>query len=65
MMLGVRRASVTLAANALQDAGLIKYTHGRIRIVDRRGLESVSCGCYRATQRATSYDPPMATARAC
>ena len=65
MMLGVRRASVTVAANTLQDAGLIKYSHGRIRIVDLRGLESVSCGCYRATQRTTSYNPQMLAARAC
>ncbi len=64
MMLGVRRASVTLAANTLQDAGLIKYTHGRIRIVDLGGLESASCGCYRATQKMTSYDRSMAQ-RAC
>ncbi len=65
MMLGVRRASVTIAANLLQNAGLIKYTHGKIRIVDLGGLESVSCGCYRATQRTTSYNPQMLAARAC
>lgn len=46
-MLGVRRPSVTIAAGTLQKAGLIKYTRGRIAIIDRRGLEEASCECYR------------------
>ena len=46
-MLGVRRAGVTVAAGILQKAGFIDYTHGRITIVDREGLEGAACACYR------------------
>ena len=46
-MLGVRRAGVSVAAGILQRAGLIKYSHGRVTIIDREGLEGISCECYR------------------
>jgi len=46
VMLGVRRQSVTVVASTLQAAGLITYRHGRIRILNRKGLESASCECY-------------------
>jgi CRP-like cAMP-binding protein len=46
MMLGSSRPTVTLVAGTLQKAGLIKYTHGRISILDREGLEAASCECY-------------------
>jgi CRP-like cAMP-binding protein len=46
-MLGVRRASVTTAAGALQDAGFIRYSRGRMAILDREGLENTACECYR------------------
>lgn len=47
-MLGGRRETVTVAAGRLQDAGLIHYTRGKIRIVSRKGLEQTVCECYRA-----------------
>jgi CRP-like cAMP-binding protein len=46
-MLGGRRESVTVAAGHLQDAGLIHYARGHIRILDRKGLEATVCECYR------------------
>ena len=50
-MLGTRRASVTVAAGMLQQAGLVRYTRGRVTILDVPRLEEASCECY-ATVRA-------------
>ena len=51
MMLGVRRAGVTVAAQSLQSAGLIQYAHGRITVADREGLETAACECYGVIKR--------------
>jgi CRP-like cAMP-binding protein len=48
VMLGVRRSTVSIAASTLQKAGVIRYQHGRITIVDRTGLENAACECYEA-----------------
>lgn len=47
-MLGVRRASVALAAAELQAAGFISYSRGHIKVQNRGGLESSACECYQA-----------------
>jgi CRP-like cAMP-binding protein len=49
IMLGVTRPTVTLVARTLQKAGLITYHHGHITILDREGLESAACECYRVS----------------
>lgn len=46
MMLGVRRAGMTLAVIALQARGLIRYQRGAIKVIDRPGLIEASCECY-------------------
>ncbi len=47
IMLGVHRPSVSIAAGALQQAGFIRYSRGRVVVTDRVGLEDVACECYR------------------
>jgi CRP-like cAMP-binding protein len=53
-MLGVRRPSVSIVANTLQRAGLIKYRRGHIRILDLAALEEGACECYATVK--THYD---------
>jgi CRP-like cAMP-binding protein len=53
-MLGVRRAGVTDGALKLQNLGLIRYSRGRISVLDRLGLEKRTCECYAVVKR--EYD---------
>jgi CRP-like cAMP-binding protein len=49
-MIGVPRTSVTTVAGKLQRAGLIRYSRGKILIINKPGLETASCECYRIVQ---------------
>ena len=62
-VLGTTRKSVTLAAQALQREGLISYHRGDMQILDRPGLEKVSCECYAIVKKrfdAFLTPPPTA-----
>lgn len=60
-MLGVRRPSVTLAAGALQRAGLIDSSRGMLRITNREGLEAIACDCYQLVRG--HYEQLLGTSR--
>jgi CRP-like cAMP-binding protein len=62
-LLGVRRPSVTLIAGTLQEAGLIAYKRGVIRIKDRRGLEEGSCECYAVMNELYRHIIPELSAK--
>jgi CRP-like cAMP-binding protein len=62
-MLSARRQSVTVAAGHLQDAGLIQYARGHIKILDRAGLERAVCECYHVVK--TECDRLMGFRGAC
>jgi CRP-like cAMP-binding protein len=51
-MLGVRRVGVTVAAGALQRAGLIRYHRGELTVLDRPGLAAAACACYGSDLKA-------------
>jgi CRP-like cAMP-binding protein len=50
-MLGVRRTTVTLLAQELQRRGVLRYSRGRITILDRATLETSACECYDAIKK--------------
>jgi CRP-like cAMP-binding protein len=49
-MMGVRRTSVSVVANTLQQAGFIRYRRGHIRILNLEGLQESACECYRTVK---------------
>lgn len=61
-MLGTRRASITVAASALQEAGMIRYGRGRITLLDRESLEMMAGECYRSVksefERLLNFEEP-------
>ncbi len=62
-MLGVRREGVTEAALKLQTAGLIRYTRGHIKVLDRPGMERRTCECYAVVKAEYDRLLPNRTAR--
>jgi CRP-like cAMP-binding protein len=61
-MLGVRREGVTEAATRLQQSGLIRYSRGRISVLDRVGLERRTCECYAVVKKEYDRLLPHTTA---
>ncbi len=55
LMLGVPRTSVTAIASALQKEGMIRYSRGKISILDQQRLERASCECYRLVREETEH----------
>jgi CRP-like cAMP-binding protein len=53
-MLGVRREGVTEAAGKLQADGLINYSRGHIKVIDRPGIEARVCECYEVVRRESA-----------
>lgn len=50
-MLGVQRPTVSTTANILQQAGLISYSRGQMKVLDPEGLVEGACGCYELMER--------------
>ena len=59
-MLGAGRPSVTLAAGVLQRAGIIRYSRGKVNILNRQALENAACECYHVIQQFNGERPSVA-----
>lgn len=61
LMLGVHRPTVSTAARMLQQAGLISYSRGQMRILDAEGLRNGSCECLELIEKQVSqiFEPPL------
>jgi len=55
LMLGVQRSGLSIVAGTLQREGLIRYTRGRVTIVDRASLEKEACECYAGTRHLLDH----------
>jgi hypothetical protein len=53
-MIGSQRTTVSAVAGTLQQRGLIEYARGKVRVLNRPGLENAACECYLATRRILS-----------
>lgn len=60
-MLGVRREGITEASGKLQKLGAIEYKRGKIRVLDRRMIEKLSCECYSVVKKETDRLMPFLT----
>jgi CRP-like cAMP-binding protein len=58
-LLGVRRAGVTETASRLQRSALIRYSRGRLTIIDREGLEARACECYSVDHQQFEWEQPL------
>lgn len=54
-MVGASRPKVSVVAGELQAAGYIRYQRGRVKVLDRKGLENTSCECYRVLRKAYDF----------
>lgn len=50
-MIGSQRTTVSAVAGSLQQRGLIEYSRGKVRVINRTGLENAACECYPATRK--------------
>jgi CRP-like cAMP-binding protein len=60
-LIGVQRNAISIVAHALQQAGIIKYSRGRIEITDDSALQATACECYRTFK--ARYDQLLGTSR--